>query len=198
MALAEKLGSLVGQLTHGAIARISIHSEGAAAELNQKPIVSAVLAGFLRTQTDTVNMVNAPLLAKERGMEVREVRTEREADYHTLLRVSVKTEAGERSVAGTLFGDQAPRLVELFGIKVEADLAGHMLYVVNEDAPGFIGRLGTLLGESGVNIGTFHLGRRSAGGEAILLLSVDEAVDADLIARVRQLAGVKTVMGLSF
>jgi D-3-phosphoglycerate dehydrogenase len=198
MALAEKLGSLVGQLTHGAIGRISIHSEGAAAELNQKPIVSAVLAGFLRTQTDTVNMVNAPLLAKERGIEVREVRTEREADYHTLLRVSVKTEAGERSVAGTLFGDQAPRLVELFGIKVEADLAGHMLYVVNEDAPGFIGRLGTLLGESGVNIGTFHLGRRSAGGEAVLLLSVDEAVDADLIARVRQLAGVKTVMGLSF
>ena len=198
MALAEKLGSLVGQLTHGAIARISIHSEGAAAELNQKPIVSAVLAGFLRTQTDTVNMVNAPLLAKERGMEVREVRTEREADYHTLIRVSVKTETGERSVAGTLFGDQAPRLVELFGIKVEADLAGHMLYVVNEDAPGFIGRLGTLLGESGVNIGTFHLGRRSAGGEAVLLLSVDEAVDADLIARVRQLAGVKTVMGLSF
>jgi D-3-phosphoglycerate dehydrogenase len=198
MALAEKLGSLVGQLTHGAIGRISIHSEGAAAELNQKPIVSAVLAGFLRTQTDTVNMVNAPLLAKERGIEVREVRTEREADYHTLLRVSVKTETGERSVAGTLFGDQAPRLVELFGIKVEADLAGHMLYVVNEDAPGFIGRLGTLLGESGVNIGTFHLGRRSAGGEAVLLLSVDEAVDAELIARVRQLAGVKTVMGLSF
>ena len=86
----------------------------------------------------------------------------------------------------------------MFGIKVEADLAGHMLYVVNEDAPGFIGRLGTLLGESGVNIGTFHLGRRSAGGEAVLLLSVDEAVDTDLIARVRQLAGVKTVMGLSF
>ena len=198
MALAEKLGSLVGQLTTGAIARISIHTEGAATELNQKPIVSAVLAGFLRTQTDTVNMVNAPLLAKERGMEVREVRTEREGDYHTLLRVSVKTDAGERSVAGTLFGDAAPRLVELFGIKVEADLAGHMLYVVNEDAPGFIGRLGSLLGEEGVNIGTFHLGRRNAGGEAILLLSVDDAVTPDLIAKVRSLAGVKTVRGLSF
>ncbi|HEX7693640.1 MAG TPA: phosphoglycerate dehydrogenase, partial [Sphingomonas sp.] len=194
MALAEKLGSLVGQLTHGSIARISIHSEGAAAELNQKPIVAAVLAGFLRTQTDTVNMVNAPLLAKERGIEVREVRTEREADYHTLLRVSVKTEAGERSVAGTLFGDEAPRLVELFGIKVEADLAGHMLYVVNEDAPGFIGRIGTLLGEAGVNIATFHLGRRSAGGEAVLLLSVDDAVDADLLQKVRALTGVKTAM----
>ncbi|MBN8817000.1 MAG: phosphoglycerate dehydrogenase [Sphingomonas sp.] len=198
MALAEKLGSLVGQLTTGAIGRISIHSEGAAAELNQKPIVAAVLAGFLRTQTDTVNMVNAPLLAKERGMEVREVRTEREGDYHTLLRVSVKTDAGERSVAGTLFGDAAPRLVELFGIKVEADLVGHMLYVVNEDAPGFIGRLGTLLGTEGVNIGTFHLGRRSAGGEAVLLLSVDDAVTPELIAKVRGLAGVKTVMGLSF
>ncbi len=198
MTLAEKLGSLVGQLTTGSIGRISIHSEGAAAELNQKPMVSAVLAGFLRTQTDTVNMVNAPLLAKERGMEVREVRTEREGDYHTLLRVSVKTDAGERSVAGTLFGDAAPRLVELFGVKIEADLAGHMLYVVNEDAPGFIGRLGSLLGEQGVNIGTFHLGRRSAGGEAVLLLSVDDAVTPELLAKVRALAGVKTVMGLAF
>lgn len=198
MALAEKLGSLVGQLSTGATPRISIHSEGAAAEVNQKPLVSAVLAGFLRTQTDTVNMVNAPFLAKERGIEVREVRTEREGDYHTLLRVSVKTDAGERSVAGTLFGNRAPRLVELFGIKVEADLVGHMLYVVNEDAPGFIGRLGSLLGEAGVNIGTFHLGRREAGGEAVLLLSVDEAVTPDLLGRVKALGGVKTAMALSF
>ena len=198
MALAEKLGSLIGQLSHGAVPRISIHSEGASAELNQKPIVSAVLAGYLREQTATVNMVNAPFLAKERGIEVREVKNDREGDYHTLLRVSVKTEAGERSVAGTLFGNQAPRLVELFGIKVEADLAGHMLYVVNEDAPGFIGRLGSLLGTEGVNIGTFHLGRRDAGGEAVLLLSVDDAVTPELIAKVRSLAGVKTAMALAF
>ncbi|MCW3834549.1 phosphoglycerate dehydrogenase [Sphingomonas canadensis] len=198
MALAEKLGSLVGQLAHGGIARVSIHSEGAAAELNQKPIVSAVLAGFLRVHSDTVNMVNAPFLAKERGMEVREIRTEREGDYHSLIRVSVKTGAGERSVAGTLFGDAAPRLVELFGVKVEADLAGDMLYIVNEDAPGFIGRLGTALGEAGVNIGTFHLGRQSAGGEAVLLLSVDDPVGPDLVAAVRALPGVKTVMALKF
>ncbi len=198
MELAEKLGSLVGQLAHGNIPRVSIHSEGAAAELNQKPIVSAVLAGFLRTQTDTVNMVNAPFLAKERGVEVREIKTEKEGDYHTLLRVSVKTDAGERSVAGTLFGNKAPRLIELFGIKVEADLAGNMLYVVNEDAPGFIGRIGTTLGDAGVNIGTFHLGRRDAGGEAVLLLSVDEAVTQELIAKVRALPGVKTAMALKF
>jgi len=198
MALAEKIGSLVGQLSTGAITGIAAETEGAAAALNPKPITSAVLAGFLRTQTDTVNMVNAPVLARERGMEVREVRTEREGDYHTLLRVTVRTESGERSVAGTLFGDQAPRLVELFGIKVEADLQGPMLYVVNDDAPGFIGRLGTLLGQAGVNIGTFHLGRRQAGGEAVLLLSVDEAVSAGLLAQVKALPGVRTAMGLRF
>lgn len=198
MALAEKLGSLVGQLAHDALDAIAIETEGAAAELNQKPISSAVLAGLMRVHSDTVNMVNAPFLAKERGLDVREVRHDREGDYHTLVRVTVKTQAGDRSVAGTLFGDQAPRLVELFGIKVEADLAGHMLYVVNADAPGFIGRLGSLLGEAGVNIATFHLGRRSAGGEAVLLLSVDDAVTPELIGKVRALAGVKTAMALRF
>ena len=198
MALAERLGALVGQLSTGAITRIAVETEGAAAALNGKPMTGAVLAGFLGTQTATVNMVNAPLLARERGLEVQEVRTEREGDYHTLLRVSVRTADGERSVAGTLFGNSAPRLVELFGIKVEADLTGAMLYVVNEDAPGFIGRLGTALGEAGVNIGTFHLGRRAAAGEAVLLLSVDEPVGGDLLARVKALPGVKTAMGLRF
>jgi D-3-phosphoglycerate dehydrogenase / 2-oxoglutarate reductase len=198
MALAEKLGSLVGQLAHGELGSIAIEVEGAAAELNQKPITGAVLAGLMRVHSDTVNMVNAPFLAKERGLDVREVRHDREGDYHTLVRVTVGTTAGDRSVAGTLFGNAAPRLVELFGIKVEADLAGPMLYIVNEDAPGFIGRLGTTLGEAGVNIGTFHLGRRAAGGEAVLLLSLDDAVSADLIAKVRALPGVKTAMALNF
>ncbi|AJP70820.1 phosphoglycerate dehydrogenase [Sphingomonas hengshuiensis] len=198
MALAERLGSLIGQLAHGALTSISIEVEGAAAELNQKPITGAVLAGLMRVHSDTVNMVNAPFLARERGLDVREVRHDREGDYHTLVRVTVGTDAGDRSVAGTLFGNQAPRLVELFGIKVEADLAGNMLYIVNEDAPGFIGRLGTTLGEAGVNIGTFHLGRRSAGGEAVLLLSVDDVVTAELIATVRALPGVKTAMALAF
>jgi D-3-phosphoglycerate dehydrogenase len=198
MALAEKLGSLVGQLTTGSLPRISIHTEGHATELNPKPIVAAVLAGFLRVQSDSVNMVNAPFLAKERGIEVREVRSEKEGDYHTLLRVSVKTEQGERSVAGTLFSNAEPRLVELFGIKVEAELAGHMMYIVNEDAPGFIGRIGTLLGENGINIGTFNLGRREAGGEAVLLLSVDSPVPASVRDAACKLPGVKRVMALAF
>ena len=198
MALAEELGSLVGQLTTSAVARISIHTEGAAAELNAKPIVAAVLAGFLRVQSDAVNMVNAPFLAKERGLEVREVKTEKAGDYHTLIRVSVKTDSGERSVAGTLFGNAQPRLVELMGIKVEAELAGNMMYIVNEDAPGFIGRIGTLLGENGINIGTFNLGRRETGGEAVLLLSVDSPVANTVLEAARKLPGVKTVKALAF
>ena len=198
MALAEQLGSLVGQLTTGAIPRISIHAEGAASELNIKPIAAAVLCGFLRQQSDTVNMVNAPFLAKERGIEVREVRTEKEGDYNTLIRVSVKTDAGERSVAGTLFSNREPRLVELFGIKVEAELAGHMMYIVNEDAPGFIGRIGTLLGANGINIGTFNLGRIAAGGEAVLLLSLDSALGSDVMETARSLPGVKRAMALAF
>lgn len=198
MALAEKLGSLVGQLAHGAIKGLSIETEGAAAELNMKPITGAVLAGFMRVHSDTVNMVNAPFLAKERGLDVREVRHDREGDYHTLIRVTAETASGPRSVAGTLFGNSAPRLVELFNVKVEADLTGDMLYVVNEDAPGFIGRLGTTLGEAGINIGTFHLGRVEAGGEAVLLLSVDEPVGSDVIAKVEKLPGVKLVRALKF
>ncbi|MFM2300953.1 MAG: hypothetical protein RLZZ84_689 [Pseudomonadota bacterium] len=198
MALAEQLGGMVGQLTTGSIPRVSIHAEGAAAELNIKPIVAAVLCGFLRVQSATVNMVNAPFIAKERGIEVREVKTEKAGDYHTLIRVSVKTDAGERSVAGTLFSNAEPRLVELFGIKVEAELAGHMMYIVNEDAPGFIGRIGTLLGENGINIGTFNLGRRNAGGEAVLLLSVDSPVPATVLDQAKALPGVKRVMALAF
>ncbi|WP_174275225.1 phosphoglycerate dehydrogenase [Sphingomonas bacterium] len=197
LALAEKLGSLMGQLAHDNLTKIAIEVEGAAAELNIKPITGAVLAGLMRVYSDTVNMVNAPFLARERGLDIREVRHDREGDYHTLIRVSVQTSQGERSVAGTLFANSQPRLVEIFGVKVEADLAGQMLYVVNEDAPGFIGRLGTTLGEAGVNIGTFHLGRRAAGGEAVLLLSVDQPVGPAL-DKVKALPGVKVVKALAF
>jgi D-3-phosphoglycerate dehydrogenase len=198
MALAERLGSLVGQLAHDNLTQISIEVEGAAAQLNIKPITGAVLAGLMRRYSDTVNMVNAPFLAKERGLDVREVRHDREGDYHTLVRVTVATSTGDRSVAGTLFGNREPRLVEIFGIGIEADLEGHMLYIVNEDAPGFIGRIGTLLGENGINIGTFHLGRRAAGGEAILLLSLDSAIPQAVLDLAAKVPGVKTVKALAF
>ena len=198
MALATSLGSLVGQLAHDNLDTISIEVEGAAAQLNPKPITGAVLAGLMQHYSQSVNMVNAPYLAKERGLDVREIRHDREGVYQTLVRVTVKTSQGDRSVAGTLFGKDKPRLVEIFGVGIEADLAGNMLYIVNEDAPGFIGRIGSLLGENGINIGTFHLGRRQAGGEAVLLLSVDQPIP-DAVARAAgELEGVKLVKALSF
>lgn len=198
MALAENLGSLVGQLAHDNLTKISIEVEGAAAQLNIKPITAAVLAGLMRQYSDTVNMVNAPFLAKERGLDVREVRHDREGVYHTLVRVTVATSQGERSVAGTLFGNGQPRLVEIFGIGIEADLEGNMIYIVNTDAPGFIGSIGTLLGKAGINIGTFHLGRREAGGEAVLLLSVDSPVDPGVLDEACKVPGVRVVKALKF
>jgi len=198
MLLAERLGSLVGQLAHGELPKISIETEGAAAQLNNKPIVGAVLAGLMKRYSATVNMVNAPFLARERGMEVREIRNEKEGVYHTLVRVTVETSQGSRSVAGTLFANGEPRLVEMFGISIEADLEGHMLYISNLDMPGFIGSVGAILGEAEINIGTFHLGRRQAGGEAILLLSVDSKVPQGLIDKICQVRNVKRVQPLSF
>ena len=198
MALAERLGSLVGQLAHGNLTEISIEREGAAAELAGKPLEAAVLCGLMKQYSDTVNMVNAPFLARERGLDVRSIRHERDGAYNTLLRVTVATSQGDRSVAGTLFGAENPRLVEIFGIGIEAELAGHMLYIVNQDAPGFIGRIGTLLGEHGINIGTFNLGRRQTGGEAVLLLSVDQAIPDTVVKAACALEGVKVVKALAF
>ena len=198
MALAEKLGRLIGQISGSGIRSIDVEVEGAAAELNIKPITGAVLAGVMRSWSDTVNMVNAPYLARERGLDVREIRTEREGDYHTLVAVTVGTEHGDRRVEGTLFGNRAPRLVKIFGIPVEAELAGQMIYIVNTDAPGFIGALGTRLGESRINIATFNLGRRDAGGEAVALVAVDGRVTPELVQKIQALPSVKTAMPLRF
>jgi D-3-phosphoglycerate dehydrogenase len=198
MALAEKLGRLVGQIVGEDVRSIAVEVEGAAAQLNQKPITGAVLAGLMGTYSQTVNMVNAPSLAKERGLDVTEIRHDREGDYHTLLRVTVGTKAGDRSVAGTLFGNKAPRLVDIFGVEVEAELVGNMIYLVNTDAPGFIGKLGTTLGEAGINIATFNLGRRAEGGEAVALVSIDGEVPSSVLAELCAIEGVRKVVPLSF
>jgi D-3-phosphoglycerate dehydrogenase len=198
MALAEKLGRLTGQIAGTEIRSIDIEVEGAAAELNIKPVTGAVLAGVMRTWSDTVNMVNAPYLAKERGIAVREIRNEGEGDYHTLVAVTVGTEQGEKRVEGTLFGNRAPRLVNIFGIPVEADLSGQMIYIVNTDAPGFIGALGTKLGENGLNIATFNLGRREQAGEAVALVAVDDPITPDVARQLHDIPGVLEVVPLSF
>ena len=198
MALAEKLGKLIGQVFGDDIKSVAIEVEGAAAQLNQKPITGAVLAGLMGTYSDTVNMVNAPFLAKERGLSVKEVRHEREGAYHTMVAVEATTSKGMRRVAGTLFGNSGARLVELFGIEIEAELDGTMLYIVNTDAPGFIGKLGTALGQAGINIATFNLGRRKARDDAAALVAVDGDVSPDVIKTLCGLDGVRKVVALRF
>jgi D-3-phosphoglycerate dehydrogenase / 2-oxoglutarate reductase len=198
MTLAESLGKLVGQVLGDDIKAVAIEVEGAAAQLNPKPITGAVLAGLMGTYSDTVNMVNAPFLAKERGLDVREVRHDREGAYHTLVAVEATTSKGVRRVAGTLFGNNSPRLVELFGIEIEAELGGSMLYIVNTDTPGFIGKLGTALGEAGINIATFNLGRRAARGDAASLVAVDGLLSPDVLASLSDVEGVRKVVPLSF
>jgi D-3-phosphoglycerate dehydrogenase len=198
MALAERLGRLVGQVAGADIRSVAVEAEGAAAELNIKPITGAVLAGLMGTYSDTVNMVNAPYFAKERGLDVREVRHDREGDYHTLVAVTVGTPQGDKRVAGTLFGNRAPRLVDIFGVAVEAELSPNMIYIVNTDAPGFIGALGTALGSAGVNIATFNLGRRKAGGEAVALVSVDDPITPEVARELQALPGVREVVPLTF
>src|SRR5438309_1498847 len=194
----ELAGKTLGLIGCGNIGSIDVEVEGAAAELNIKPITGAVLAGVMRSWSDTVNMVNAPFLAKERGIAVREIRNEGEGDYHTLIAVTVGTEHGPKRVEGTLFGNRAPRLVNIFGVPIEAELAGQMIYIVNTDAPGFIGALGTKLGENRINIATFGLGRREGAGEAVALVAVDDPISSDVAAQLGALAGVREVVPLSF
>ncbi len=198
MALAEQLGRLVGQVVGADIRGVDVEVEGADAELNVKPITGAVLAGVMSAWSDTVNMVNAPFLAKERGLDVREIRSTQEGDYHTLVAVTAGTETGPMRVEGTLFGNRAPRLVKIFGVPVEAELTGQMIYIVNTDTPGFIGALGTVLGENRINIATFNLGRREEGGEAVALVAVDDPITPEVARALGSIAGVLKVVPLSF
>ncbi|HVO01446.1 MAG TPA: phosphoglycerate dehydrogenase [Candidatus Cybelea sp.] len=198
MKLAEQLGAFAGQATETGIRRVVVEYEGHVAQLNTRPLTAVLLQGLLKPQLDSVNMVNAPLVAKERDIDVTEVKHDREGDFHTLIRLGVESDNWRRDIAGTLFADQRPRVVEIKGIKVDAELGPHMLYVTNEDKPGFIGRLGTLLGDHKVNIATFALGRTAPGQDAICLVEIDGALPNHLIDEVQALPGVKQAKALGF
>jgi D-3-phosphoglycerate dehydrogenase len=143
-------------------------------------------------------MVNAPVMARERDISVSETKRDGDCDYQTLIRVTVNTERGQRSVAGTLFGGTKPRVVEIKGIQVEAELGPHMLYITNRDKPGLIGRLGSILAEAGVNIATFHLGRAKPGGDAIALIELDQPMKPETLKQVRALDLVERAEPLRF
>jgi D-3-phosphoglycerate dehydrogenase len=198
MALAELLGSFAGQLTETGLKAFRIEFEGHVAELNTRPLVAAALTGLLRPLLDSVNMVSAPVIARERDIRCTEIKRDEPVDYETLIRLTVTTERMSRSVAGTLFGGARPRIVEIKDIPIEAEIGPHMLYITNKDKPGVIGDLGQMLGEAKVNIATFHLGRAEEGGDAIALLQVDQAVEKALLDRIAALPNVLQVKALEF
>ena len=195
--LASALGAFAGQMTKGGLTKVSIEYEGKVTDLNTKPLSAAALNGLLSPLMEGVNMVNAPVVAKERNIDVSEIRHERTAHYKTLIRVKVAYDGGMFEVAGTLFGDR-PRITNINDIAVEAALGSQMLFIVNEDKPGLIGGVGQLLGDAKVNIANFNLGRNTEATAAVALIEVDSAVDAALLSKIATLPSVKDVKLLAF
>ncbi len=196
--LAETLGSFAGQLTQSSITGVKIEYEGDVANMNVKPMSAAALTGLLRPLLGEVNMVSAPALAKERGIVVEITTREQQGAYDNYIRISVQSETQERSVAGTIFGNGDPRLIQVKGINMDASFSQDMLYITNEDKPGFIGRLGTLLGDLQINIANFNLGRMAKGEGAIALLNIDSEMTPEQLTRVARLEGVTQAKSLRF
>ena len=196
--LAEQLGSFAGQLTETGVRKICLEYEGLVAEMNIKALTAAVLTGFLRPLLQTVNMVSALSYARERGVKVEEIRREHSGAYETYVRLTVFTDNQERSVAGTVFSDGKPRIIQIKGINMEAELAEKMLYITNHDRPGFIGNLGTTLGNAGINIARMQFGRDFEGGNAIALVSIDQEIPDAVLRDVQALPDVIQVKPLMF
>ncbi|HVV33949.1 MAG TPA: phosphoglycerate dehydrogenase [Vitreimonas sp.] len=196
-ALAEKLGAFAGQITDEGLEEVEIEYEGEVTKLNMKPLTAAALAGLLRPLLQDVNMVSAPVLLKERGVSLKESTRETSPTYDSLVRMKVKTGGGWRSLAGAVVAG-APKIVEVKGMALDAPFQPIMLYINNTDAPGFIGALGTLLGDAKVNIATFHLGRGAAGGEAIAFVGIDEPASNEVMERIKALPQVRYAKMLRF
>ena len=198
MKLSEQLGSFAGQVTVSAIKKVRIDYCGHVSELNTKPLTAIVLKGLLSPLLESVNMVSAPTLARERNIEITEAISRTLDEFQTLIKLTVTTEQQVRAIAGTLSHGDSPRVVEIKGISMDAELGPNMLYITNEDKPGIIGSLGTTLGEAGINIATFNLGRNKTGGDAIALIETDGPVPAKVVQKVRDLPLVVRATPLTF
>ncbi|HZR63145.1 MAG TPA: phosphoglycerate dehydrogenase [Xanthobacteraceae bacterium] len=198
VSLAEKLGSFAGQLTETGIKEVQIAYEGLVAGMNTRALTSAAVAGLLRPMLQNVNVVSAPVIAKERGIVVEETRRDAEGDYESLMTVTVTTDRQSRHVSGTVFADGRPRIVNIKGIRMDAEFGPSMIYITNLDKPGFIGKFSSTLGEAGINIATFHVGREAPGGSAVALIEIDGELPPDLLAKVRALPQVQQARPLRF
>lgn len=198
MLLAENLGSFVGQIARSAVKEVEITYEGHVTTLNTKPLKSLIIAGMLRPSLEGVNIVSAPVRAAERGIEITESFKDATEDFQTLIRVKITTEKSVHNVDGTLFGHREPRIINIDTVPIESELTPNMLFVRNLDQPGLIGGLGTVLGNAGINIGSFRLGRIANERKAIALVSIDDAVNDNIIKQIEALQQIDRVQMLSF
>ncbi len=198
MDLAERLGSFLGQVCPGTLERVELGSYGDLRELDAKPLLSAALNGVLRQKSSAhVTIVNALTLAKEMGVEVVESTSSAAVSFANLMVLRVKTAEGDLAVAGTLFGGSHLRMVEIDGVEVDTIPQGHLLLVKNDDTPGVIGQIGTLLGQKGVNIARMSVGRKPGSGRAVMLIEVDAELPGEALAAVARIAGVREARALS-
>ncbi|WP_170444202.1 phosphoglycerate dehydrogenase [Ruegeria arenilitoris] len=196
--LAGHLGSFIGQMTDEPIKAINILYDGVAAQMNLAALNCAVVAGIMKRSNPEVNMVSAPVVAKERGVKISTTNQDKSGAFEGYIKVTVVTDKRERSIGGTVFSDGKPRFIQIKGINIDAEVGAHMLYTTNEDVPGIIGTLGKTMGEHGVNIANFTLGRAQAGGEAIALLYVDEPVPAEARAKLAETGLFTQIKPLEF
>ena len=198
VALAEKLGSFAGQLTETGLQKVQITYEGGVAQMNTKALTSAAVAGLLRPMLQDINVVSATTVAKDRGIIIEETRREAEGDYESLITVTVVTDRQSRHISGTVFADGRPRIVNIKGIRMDAEFGPSMIYITNLDKPGFIGKFSSTLGDAGINIATFHVGREAPGADAIALIEIDGELSPDVLAKVRALPQVQQAKPLRF
>ncbi len=196
--LASHLGAFAGQMTDEPIKEINILYDGKVADMNTKALGSAVIAGMMKAQDSDVNMVSAPVIAHERGIKVSTTTQEKSGVFDSYIKLTIKTGTRERSIAGTVFSDGKPRFIQIKGINLDAEVGAHMLYTTNNDVPGIIGTLGKTLGDNGVNIANFTLGRSEIGKDAIALLYLDEAPNPVALAKLRETGLFKSISPLQF
>lgn len=190
LGLCERIGRFAGQMLHGRIQRVELCYQGDLAELPVAPLTAAAVKGLLDViLSEAVNAVNALYLAKERGIKVAEVK-EAEDGYANLFGLVVQTDSGILDVAGSLFGAGEPHVVAIDGYHLDVPASGHLLVTRHLDRPGLIGRVGTILGEAGVNIASMQVGRKVPGGEAVMVLAVDETVPPAVLADIARLPDV--------
>ena len=196
--LASHLGAFIGQMTEEPIKAINILYDGTVAGMNLAALNSAVIAGVLKTQNPDINLVSAPIVAKDKGISISTTRQEKTGTFDAYIKVTMVTETRERSVAGTCFSDGKPRFIQIKGINIDAEIGAHMLYTTNEDVPGIIGLLGMTMGKNNVNIANFTLGRSGVGQDAIAILYLDNPLSQKVVETLESTGMFSQVKALEF